>query len=121
MSTQCKIQVRFCGAGAGMGAVLRKGAVLGTGAGMVRVRVRFAGAGAGAELVRVRIFRCGFAGAGAGAVKFFGAGNNINDLYNILRNLNNFLSQHKIRLNFESLVSSTVTQRKNSLLSGKLI
>ena len=41
------------------------------------MRVRFAGAGA--ELVRVRIFRCGFVGAGAGAVKFFGAGNNIND------------------------------------------
>ena len=56
MSVQCKIQVRFCGAGAGMGAVLRKGAVLGTGAGMVRVRVRFAGAGAGAVLVRVKIF-----------------------------------------------------------------
>ena len=52
MSAQCKIQVRFCGAG--MGAVLRKGAVLGTGAGMVRVRVRFAGAGA--VLVRVEIF-----------------------------------------------------------------
>ena len=54
MSAQCKIQVRFCGAGAGMGAVLRKGAVLGAGAGMVRVR--FAGAGAGAVMVRVKIF-----------------------------------------------------------------
>ena len=59
MSAQCKIQVRFCGAGAGMSAVLKKGAVLGIGAGMVRVRVRFAGAGAGAELVRVKILRCG--------------------------------------------------------------
>ena len=48
--------MRFCGAGAGMGAVLRKGAVLGNGAGMVRVRVRFAGAGAGAVLVRVKFF-----------------------------------------------------------------
>ena len=44
------------------------------GAGAVLVRVRFAGA----VLVRVKILRCGF--AGAGAVKFFGAGNNINDL-----------------------------------------
>ena len=31
-------------------------------------------------LVRVKLFRCGFASAGVGAVKFFGAGNNINDL-----------------------------------------
>ena len=46
----------LCGAGAGTGAVLRKGAVLGNGAGMVRVRVRFAGAGADAVLVRVEIF-----------------------------------------------------------------
>ena len=38
------------------------------------------GFSAGAELVRVRIFRCGFVGAGAGAVKFFGAGNNVYDL-----------------------------------------
>ena len=54
----------------------------GAGAVLVRVRVRFAGAGAGAVLVRVKILRCGFASAGAGAVKFFGAGNNtrINDL-----------------------------------------
>ena len=50
MSAQCKIQVRFCGAGAGTSAVLRKGAVLGNGAGMVRVRF------AGAVLVRVKIF-----------------------------------------------------------------
>ena len=50
MSAQCKIQVRSCGAGAGMGVVLRKDAVLGTGAGMVRVRF------AGAVLVRVKIF-----------------------------------------------------------------
>ena len=42
--------MRFCGAGAGMGAVLRKGAVLGNGAGMVRVRF------AGAVLVRVKFF-----------------------------------------------------------------
>ena len=42
----------------------------------MRVRVRFAGAGA--VLVRVKILRCGF--LSAGAVKFFGAGNNINDL-----------------------------------------
>ncbi len=48
--------MRLCGAGAGTGVVLRKGAVLGNGAGMVRVRVRFAGAGAGAVLVRVEIF-----------------------------------------------------------------
>ena len=34
------------------------------------MRVRFAGAGA--VLVRVKILRCGF--ASAGAVKFFGAG-----------------------------------------------
>ena len=46
--------MRFCGAGEGTGAVLRKGAVLGNGAGMVRVR--FAGAGAGAVLVRVKFF-----------------------------------------------------------------
>ena len=46
--------MRFCGAGAGTGAVLRKGAVLGNGAGMVRVRVRFAGAGA--VMVRVKLF-----------------------------------------------------------------
>ena len=44
--------MRFCGAGAGTGAVLRKGAVLGNGAGMVRVRVRFAGA----VMVRVKFF-----------------------------------------------------------------
>ena len=44
------------------------------------MRVRFAGAGAGAVLVRVKNLRCGFVSAGAGAVKFFGAGNNINDL-----------------------------------------
>ena len=50
----------------------------GAGAVLVRVRVRFAGAGA--VLVRVKILRCGFVSAGAGAVKFFGAGNNINDL-----------------------------------------
>ena len=43
----------------------------------MRVRVRFAGAGA--VLVRVKILRCGFVSAGAGAVKIFGAGNNIND------------------------------------------
>ena len=42
------------------------------------MRVRFAGAGA--VLVRVKILRCGFVSAGAGAAKFFGAGNNINDL-----------------------------------------
>ena len=50
------------------------------GAGAVLVRVRFAGAGA--VLVRVKILRCGFASAGAGAVKFFGAGSNtrINDM-----------------------------------------
>ena len=30
-------------------------------------------------LVRVKILRCGFVSAGAG--KFFGAGNNINDLF----------------------------------------
>ena len=45
------------------------------------MRVRFAGAGA--VLVRVKISRCGFVSAGAGAAKFFGAGNagnNINDL-----------------------------------------
>ena len=47
--------MRLCGAGAGTGAVLRKGAVLGNGAGM-RVRVRFAGAGAGAVMVRVKFF-----------------------------------------------------------------
>ena len=35
---------------------------------------------AGEVLVRVKILRCGFVSAGAGAVKFFGAGNNINDL-----------------------------------------
>ena len=46
--------MRLCGAGAGTGAVLRKGAVLGNGAGMVRVR--FAGAGAGAVMVRVKFF-----------------------------------------------------------------
>ena len=51
---------------------------MGNSAGMVRVRVRFAGAGA--VLVRVKILRCGFVSAGAGAVKFFGAGNSINDL-----------------------------------------
>ena len=34
--------------------------------------------GAGAVLVRIKMLRCGF--ASAGAVKFFGAGNNINDL-----------------------------------------
>ena len=68
--------MRLCGAGADTGAVLRKGAVLGNGAGMVRVRF----AGAGAVLVRVKISRCGFVSAGAGADKFFGAGNNINDL-----------------------------------------
>ena len=50
----------------------------GAGAVLVRVRVRFAGAGA--VLVRVKILRCGFVSAGAGAGKFFGAGNNINDL-----------------------------------------
>ena len=44
------------------------------GAGAVLVRVRFAGA----VLVRVKILRCSF--ASAGAVKFFGTGNNINDL-----------------------------------------
>ena len=31
-------------------------------------------------LVRVKILRCGFVSAGAGAAKFFGAGNNINAL-----------------------------------------
>ena len=36
--------------------------------------------GAGAVLVRVRNLRSGFVSVGAGAVKFFGAGNNINDL-----------------------------------------
>ena len=46
--------MRFCGAGAGTGAVLRKGAVLGNGAGMVRVRVRFAGAGAGKNFCALR-------------------------------------------------------------------
>ena len=60
MSAQCKIQVRFCGAGAGMGAVLRKGAVLGTGAGMVRVRVGFAGAGAGKNFCALRSSDTGF-------------------------------------------------------------
>ena len=40
------------------------------------MRVRFAGA----VLVRVKNLRCGFVSAGAGADKFFGAGNNINDL-----------------------------------------
>ena len=33
--------MRFCGAGAGMSAVLRKGAVLGNGAGVVMARVKF--------------------------------------------------------------------------------
>ena len=42
--------------------------------------MRFAGAGASAVLVRLEILRCGFVSAGAGAGKFFGAGNNINDL-----------------------------------------
>ena len=36
-----KYRCGFVGAGAGTGAVIRKGAVLGNGAGMVRVRVRF--------------------------------------------------------------------------------
>ena len=58
----------------------KKTSLRGAGAVLVRVRVRFAGAGAGAVLVRVKILRCGFVSAGAGAVKFFGAGNNINDL-----------------------------------------
>ena len=49
--------MRFCGAGAGTGAVLRKGAVLGNGAVMVRVRF------AGAVLVRVKILRCGYVSA----------------------------------------------------------
>ena len=49
-----KYRCGFVGAGAGTGAVIRKGAVLGNSAGMVRVRVRFAGAGA--VLVRVEIF-----------------------------------------------------------------
>ena len=44
--------MRFCGAGAGTSAVLRKGAVLGNGAGMVRVRF----AGAGTVVVRVKFF-----------------------------------------------------------------
>ena len=44
------------------------------GAGAVLVRVRFAGA----VLVRVKNLRCGFVSAGAD--KFFGAGNNIDDL-----------------------------------------
>ena len=48
--------MRSCSAGAGTGAVLRKGAVLGNGAVMVRVRVRFAGADAGAVMVRVKFF-----------------------------------------------------------------
>ena len=47
------------------------------------MRVRFAGAGAGAVLVRVKNLRCGFVSAGAGAVKFSGAGNNISDLLRV--------------------------------------
>ena len=54
MITDVKYRCGFVGAGAGKGAVVIKGAVLGNGAGMVRVR--FAGAGAGAVLVRVEIF-----------------------------------------------------------------
>ena len=45
------------------------------------MRVRFAGAGA--VLVRLEILRCGFVSAGAGAVKFSGAGNNISDLLRV--------------------------------------
>ena len=45
-----KYRCGFVGAGAGTGAVIRKGAVLGNSAGMVRF------AGAGAVLVRVEFF-----------------------------------------------------------------
>ena len=50
MITDVKYRCGFVGAGAGKGAVIIKGAVLGNGAGMVRVRF------AGAVLVRVEIF-----------------------------------------------------------------